>query len=82
MTEAKQTVRITDTSLRDGSHAMSHQFTAEQVREVSSALDKAGVQVAEVVAAALAGDLAGRWSRAGRPVLGFWGGSRGARRCR
>src|SRR5215210_4822994 len=48
MTEAKQTVRITDTSLRDGSHAMSHQFTAEQVREVSSALDKAGVQVVEV----------------------------------
>ena len=48
MTEGKQTVRITDTSLRDGSHAMSHQFTAEQVREVSSALDKAGVQVIEV----------------------------------
>ena len=36
-------VRITDTSLRDGSHAMSHQFTAEQVREVAGALDESGV---------------------------------------
>lgn len=40
--------RITDTSLRDGSHAMAHQFTIEQVRNVASALDKAGVQVIEV----------------------------------
>jgi 4-hydroxy 2-oxovalerate aldolase len=48
MTEEKQrSVRITDTSLRDGSHAMSHQFTAEQVREVARALDEAGVQVIE-----------------------------------
>ena len=45
--EAKQKVRVTDTSLRDGSHAMSHQFTAEQVREVAGALDEAGVQVIE-----------------------------------
>ena len=41
-------VRITDTSLRDGSHAMSHQFTAEQVREVAGALDESGVPVIEV----------------------------------
>lgn len=41
-------VRITDTSLRDGSHAMSHQFTAEQVAEVAGALDEAGVPVIEV----------------------------------
>src|ERR687897_461919 len=48
MTEKKQrSVRITDTSLRDGSHAMSHQFTTEQVREVAGALDEAGVQVIE-----------------------------------
>ena len=47
MTEEKRKVRITDTSLRDGSHAMSHQFTAEQVREVAGALDEAGVQVIE-----------------------------------
>ncbi len=41
-------LRITDSTLRDGSHAMSHQFTEEQVRSVVSALDRAGVQVIEV----------------------------------
>lgn len=41
-------VRITDTSLRDGSHAMSHKFVKDQVREVARALDQAGVQVIEV----------------------------------
>jgi 4-hydroxy 2-oxovalerate aldolase len=40
--------RLTDTTLRDGSHAMRHQFTAEQVKNVARALDKAGVQVIEV----------------------------------
>ena len=41
-------VRLTDTTLRDGSHAMSHQFTEEQVRTTVRALDDAGVQVIEV----------------------------------
>ena len=41
-------VRITDTTLRDGSHAMSHQFTEEQVRATVHALDAAGVEVIEV----------------------------------
>jgi 4-hydroxy 2-oxovalerate aldolase len=40
--------RVTDTSLRDGSHAMAHRFTAEQVREVTRALDRGGVSVIEV----------------------------------
>ncbi len=40
--------RLTDTTLRDGSHAMRHQFTREQVRAVVEALDKAGVPVLEV----------------------------------
>jgi 4-hydroxy 2-oxovalerate aldolase len=40
--------RLTDTSLRDGSHAMGHQFTREQVRSVAQALDKSGVSVIEV----------------------------------
>ena len=40
--------RLTDTTLRDGSHAMKHQFTRDQVRSVAQALDKAGVQVLEV----------------------------------
>ncbi|HEX7660706.1 MAG TPA: 4-hydroxy-2-oxovalerate aldolase [Pseudonocardiaceae bacterium] len=41
-------VRITDSTLRDGSHAMRHQFTEGQVRGIVSALDSAGVQVIEV----------------------------------
>jgi 4-hydroxy 2-oxovalerate aldolase len=41
-------VRITDTTLRDGSHAMSHQFTERQVRDTVRALDDAGVPVVEV----------------------------------
>jgi 4-hydroxy 2-oxovalerate aldolase len=41
-------LRITDSTLRDGSHAMSHQFTEAQVRGVVSALDRAGVEVIEV----------------------------------
>lgn len=41
-------LRITDSTLRDGSHAMAHQFTEEQVRGVVHALDTAGVQVIEV----------------------------------
>jgi 4-hydroxy 2-oxovalerate aldolase len=40
--------RLTDTTLRDGSHAMKHQFTREQVRNVARALDKAGIPVLEV----------------------------------
>jgi 4-hydroxy 2-oxovalerate aldolase len=41
-------VRITDSTLRDGSHAMAHRFTEEQVRAVVHALDAAGVEVIEV----------------------------------
>lgn len=40
--------RVTDTSLRDGSHPMRHQFTREQIRAVAQALDEAGVPVIEV----------------------------------
>lgn len=41
-------VRLTDTTLRDGSHAMSHKFTVDQVRSTVRALDDAGIQVIEV----------------------------------
>lgn len=41
-------LRITDSTLRDGSHAMSHQFDEAQVRAVVHALDGAGVEVIEV----------------------------------
>lgn len=40
--------RLTDSTLRDGSHAVSHQFTKEQVRTVVASLDAAGVPVIEV----------------------------------
>jgi 4-hydroxy 2-oxovalerate aldolase len=41
-------VRVTDTSLRDGSHAKRHQFTEADVRAIVGALDDAGVPVIEV----------------------------------
>ena len=41
-------VRVTDTSLRDGSHAKRHQFTESDVRSVVAALDEAGVPIIEV----------------------------------
>ncbi|NVI91715.1 4-hydroxy-2-oxovalerate aldolase [Actinomadura sp. BRA 177] len=41
-------IRITDSTLRDGSHAMAHRFTEDQVRGVVHALDSAGVEVIEV----------------------------------
>ena len=50
-------VRITDSTLRDGSHAMRHQFTQEQVRAVVSALDGptlAGPELAPLPVAAQA----------------------------
>ena len=39
---------LVDTSLRDGMHSVSHQFTPEQVAEVVSALDRAQVDLIEV----------------------------------
>jgi 4-hydroxy 2-oxovalerate aldolase len=41
-------VRVTDSSLRDGSHAKRHQFTEDQVVAIVGALDEAAVPVIEV----------------------------------
>jgi len=41
-------VRVTDSCLRDGSHAIRHQFDEQQVRSIVRALDDAGVPVIEV----------------------------------
>jgi hypothetical protein len=41
-------VRMTDTSLRDGSHHKRHQFTKDEVGAIVAALDNAGVPVIEV----------------------------------
>jgi 4-hydroxy 2-oxovalerate aldolase len=48
MTSATRDLRVTDTSLRDGSHHKRHQFTGEEVRSIVAALDAAGVPVIEV----------------------------------
>ena len=40
--------RLIDSTLRDGSHAVSHQYTVDQVVSVVKGLDAAGVQVIEV----------------------------------
>jgi 4-hydroxy 2-oxovalerate aldolase len=45
---AELDLRVTDTSLRDGSHAKRHQFTAAEVEAVVAGLDAAGVPVIEV----------------------------------
>ena len=44
----KRQVRITDTTLRDGSHPMRHRFTEAHVRAIVAELDAAGVEVVEV----------------------------------
>lgn len=41
-------IRMTDSALRDGSHAKGHQFTEEHVRTIVEALDGAGMPVIEV----------------------------------
>lgn len=41
-------LRVTDSSLRDGSHAKRHQFTVDHVVDIVAALDDAGVPVIEV----------------------------------
>ncbi|HWC83462.1 MAG TPA: 4-hydroxy-2-oxovalerate aldolase [Pseudonocardiaceae bacterium] len=46
--EFEHDVRIIDTTLRDGSHAMAHKYTERQVRDTVRALDRAGVGVIEV----------------------------------
>ena len=47
-TEVKRDFRLIDSTLRDGSHAISHQYTEDQVVSVVKGLDAAGVQVIEV----------------------------------
>jgi len=40
--------RLTDSTLRDGSHAIAHQYTRAQVTDIVAGLDAAGVPVIEV----------------------------------
>lgn len=47
-THAPYQVRLTDTTLRDGSHAVKHQYTTDQVRRIVRGLDDARVEVIEI----------------------------------
>ena len=47
-TSSKPAVRLTDSTLRDGSHAIRHQYTEDRVVTIAGALDKAGIGVIEV----------------------------------
>lgn len=44
----KPFIHVVDTTLRDGSHAVSHEFTAEQIAAIARGLDEAGVEYIEV----------------------------------
>ena len=44
----KKFIRIVDSTLRDGMHAVSHQFTPDDVAEIAAGLDKAGIDTIEV----------------------------------
>lgn len=48
MTNSGKKLHLLDVTLRDGSHAMHHSFTVDQVREVAKGLDCAGMEYFEV----------------------------------
>jgi 4-hydroxy 2-oxovalerate aldolase len=45
---AARAFRLTDSTLRDGSHALAHKFTPQQAAAIAGALDAAGVPVIEI----------------------------------
>lgn len=44
----KRKIRLIDSTLRDGMHAVSHQFTPDDMAEIAIALDEAGIDTVEV----------------------------------
>ena len=45
---ANKKILISDPTLRDGNHAISHQLTAEQIAKYCKAAENAGVPIVEV----------------------------------
>ena len=41
-------IKIVDTTMRDGSHAVSHSFSPDQVKAIASGLDASGVDIIEI----------------------------------
>ncbi|MBP3895717.1 MAG: 4-hydroxy-2-oxovalerate aldolase, partial [Mogibacterium sp.] len=41
-------VRLVDTTLRDGSHAVRHSYTEKQVAKIAKGLDQSGVELIEI----------------------------------
>ena len=39
---------LTDTTIRDGSHTVSHQFTPDDVMKLAGAMDRAGIDIIEL----------------------------------
>lgn len=48
MSSSSGQIRIVDTTLRDGSHAVKHKFTIEDVKAIASTLDEAGIYGIEI----------------------------------
>jgi len=44
----KKHINLFDTTMRDGSHALSHSYTVEQVGEIARSLDEAGIRYIEI----------------------------------